>query len=841
VMAVCLVLGVVWADHYSPLPSSVAPFAALALVLMLLATALKFSGGSVFLCLAVALTGASLHAHRIRPGADDVAHLADTDPVRIIATVTRLVSTTEYSQRVQLDVHAAGRKDVAVPVNGKLLCTLPPDRPVSSGQTLLLHDVRISLPVRITSPGQYDEKRMLARRGVHALGKADRFTISRPEPLWRLTLDSTVARIRAHVVQVTRAAMPGPERGLFADLLTGMVFGMYSVELPQDLVEHFRRSGTVHVMVVSGGHVTLVAGAIIFLFRGISMRLPLRVLLIGLPLLLLYGLIAGLYPSVLRSLAMAAILLLGMVTGRRYDVWTALSVAAIALIIADTSAPFSVSVQLTFAAVVGVVAFIPRTGPGRRQRASWFTTTLLPLGGSALGAWLAVTPIMAYHFDSLVLGGILANLIVVPIRALVMGLGIAVVLLGSIWLPLAFLPATAGWVLLEVTVWTVRFFSSLPGSSLSGFHLPLGGIVVWYFAAAVVWWLLYGGSMRQTAESEANRFPRRQSEPEPQPSVSRAWPAVMLFALAAIGFFTAAVAARPAAHLRVIFLSVGQGHCALISDTGGNHVMIDAGSGMASSRAYHWVGPRVILPHLARLRVRHLDALIMTHADDDHCNAMADIIEAMPVRRLFTNGLPLDDSPAAQQALAAANQRGVQSAILRAGAKISLADSAELTVLHPPEKPLQRTVADCNNNSIITRLTYHQISFLFPGDVQREGEEVLLRWARTHGESLRSDVLLLPHHGRKTSSSGPFLDAIRPTVAVVSGAPPNWQPAHPEVVKRTAARGIPLLSTDMQGSIEMRTDGRRLWISSFSGDYPEDRRRRQWQAPTTANDYAAAQ
>ncbi len=826
-VAISLVAGIVWADWASPQPRTVALLAAVAIGLVILEIVMKLPRPGVFLCLATALVGASLHAYRIRPSSRDPMYLAARGPVTLAGSISRIIRQSEFHQRVEIDVHAADAEGVSVRAAGKLLCTLPPQPTVGTGETLLLKDVVVWSPAAITSPGQYDEKRALARRGIHAIGKAADFVVTARRALWRVALDTAVARIRTHVVSVLRAAMPGTNKQLYADLLAGMVFGMYNVQLPEEIVESFRRSGTIHLMVVSGAHVTLVAAVIIFLVQGLRVRLPLWIVLIVAPPLLLYALVAGLRASVMRSLAMAILLVVSMVTGRRYDFWTALAIAAIVLCIADTSAPFSIGVQLTFAAVIGVVGFMPRTR--RRQERQWRTRffDIGFLAGATLGAWLLTAPIIAYHFDMLILVGIVANLIAIPLRVVILYAGFIAVLVGSVWLPLAILPCAIGRVFGALTLWVVQGFAAMPGAAIGVFHMPLAAVAAWYVAAGVIWWLLF-----------CSPVPVDEGEDEQQPRRSQ-WAVVAIFALGGLIFFAAALWARPPQHLRVTMLAVGQGNCSIISDTAGHHVMFDAGTGLSSPRAYYQVGRRVILPYLAHRGIRHLDALIMSHSDTDHCSGMADIMNKLSVRRFVTNGLTTADQHAATRALNTSRRLRIPEVTVRAGAKMKLADGADLSVLHPSRVAPGNTSEDINNNSIAVRLSYGDISILFPADLEAEGERTLVRWARANGVPLQSTVLVLSHHGRKASSTPEFLDAVSPQLAIVAGASKRYMPAHPEVARRLKMRRIPLVSTDIMGTVDIFTDGRRLWISTFGGRYSRERDTLRWQARTATRNSSA--
>ncbi len=799
-VAISLTSGIVWADVVTPSPLHVAALAGVVIAIVLLEVLLKWESHGVFICLAAALVGASLHAQRLQPGPDDPAGLYEQPAMRMRATVTHVLKATPYFQRVQLLASAAQNASGPVRVRGRIVMSIPGEPVVSPGDEVLLREVTVWHPYGPTSPGQFDLRKTMARQGVHAVGKAGSVAVTAPSPALRSTLDGVVATMRRHVVSVLRAAMPGDD-DLYADLLAGMVFGMYNVQLPDEIIEAFRRSGTLHMMVVSGAHVSLLAGAIIILATGRRVKLPLwAVLLVAIPLII-YALVAGVRASVARSLAMVMLSLVALATGRNYDFPSAISLAAIILCIADTSSPFSVGTQLTFAAVVGVIVFIPRSRAGEsRLRANARSAV-----GAAFGAWAMTVPIIAWHFNTLLLIGSLANIAVTPMRVALLPIGFIAVMLGTIWLPLAVVPCAIGRALTALTLWIVQAFASTPGAALDVFHMPAIGVFAWYLAVLVVWWCLQTPHSTESALPSANNRSRR----------------IVCTALCCAGWLVVVLVALPVSRqpLRITMLAVGQGQCMLITDGAEHTVMIDAGSGTSSAYRYRGIAQRVIVPYLAHRGIRHLDALLMTHGDADHCNAIPDIIKSVRVDRIITNGLCTPDRTDATNALAAARNAGVDCLTFRAGSKIELGDGVVLEALYPPDLPNAVLGADRNDTSVVTRLEASRTSVFLPGDIEAGAELQLVQMAQVNGANLRSTVLVLPHHGRKTSSSAVLLDAVRPQLAIVSGASRGGRPAYPAVAKRLRDRHIPLVSTDLLGTVDVYLQGDRIRIECAADDY----------------------
>ncbi|HCU34739.1 MAG TPA: DNA internalization-related competence protein ComEC/Rec2 [Armatimonadetes bacterium] len=807
-----LIVGIVWADRVCPAVLPTALLGVLALALWGLFVWYDARWDGLVLCLAVALGGAALHSHTITPGASDPVHFADVRPLDLTGTVQRVESRARHEQKVVLRVDSVRCAGTELNARGKTLCKLPSTPVVRSGYTIESPLTYLTPPDTAGNPGQQDSRGRLARRGIHTMAQAHEVRVLAVEPV-RASADTTICLLREHIVTIFEKAMPGrdPEEStLYAHLLAAMVFGMRSADLPDDVEDAFRRSGTIHLMVVSGAQISIVALAIICLVCGDRVRVPIWMALLVIPPLVVYAGVAGMSASVVRSLAMAGLMVLGLIAGRKYDVWTATALAAVVLCVADTSSPFSPGCQLTFAALLGIVLFMPRLEPlpvhaGIGRRLGRYG---LGLAGATLGAWLMTTPILAYHFHSIVLVGIVANLLVVPMSVLVVALGFVTFILGSASQLLAVLPAGLARPVLWLVLQIVTFFGGIEGSALQNVHFtPLGG-AAWYLGVGVVWWLVYG-SVGSAAE---------QTRPE-----ARRRLVIAVFALGAMCLLLAALVFTPLPGLhirrpeplRMAVLDVGEGQCMVISTPDGRHIMVDAGTGPRSPWRYRDVAERVIVPYLAHARIRHLDALIMSHADSDHSSGMAQILHTVGVGGFIVNRPPAADQPDALAACAAARARGIESTILRRGDNLSVSEGIALSVLHPPDEWCENPDLNENNCSLVLRLQYGQTSVLMPGDIEARAEEELLRWAREEGIGLRSTALILPHHGSDSSSTEAFLDAVNPSVAVVCGARARLRPAHPTVIERLRQRRIALLSTDALGMIELTTDGTTLHWQSF--------------------------
>ncbi len=263
--------------------------------------------------------------------------------------------------------------------------------------------------------------------------------------------------------------------------------------------------------------------------------------------------------------------------------------------------------------------------------------------------------------------------------------------------------------------------------------------------------------------------------------------------------------------LTVTFLNVGEGDCIIIHSPFGRTLLIDGGSREDE------VGREVIIPALYREGIGRLDGIIATHPHDDHISGLDEVVEQVPAGMLLDSG---QAHPTASYAglLEEAKKRNLPLFRARPGQVFNLGGGVRVEVLHPNPPFLQNTEDDLNNNSVTLQLTFGEVSFLLPGDLQKEGEETLL----ADYPNVSSTVLKVAHHGSLDSTSQEFLEAVRPKWAVISVGQENpFAHPHPQALARLKATGARVFRTDIMGTIVMRTDGHSLEAEWSEKDRPK--------------------
>jgi competence protein ComEC len=270
----------------------------------------------------------------------------------------------------------------------------------------------------------------------------------------------------------------------------------------------------------------------------------------------------------------------------------------------------------------------------------------------------------------------------------------------------------------------------------------------------------------------------------------------------------------PDGRLTVEFLDVGQGDSAFVAFPNGQTMLIDGGGRLSYgdgnlTRDLPRIGERVVSEFLWERGYSKIDYVVATHADADHMQGLADVVRNFAVGEvIFARSAPNDPEFAELQSRV--RQSRVRTAIVGKNDALSIG-GAHVEVLHPYHDDSENSISD-NNASLVIRIKYGSRYFLFAGDIELAGENTLLN-DRT---LLKADVIKVPHHGSKTSSSQHFVDAVDPKVAVISvGRRSTFGHPSEDVVARWKASGAAVLTTGENGTITISTDGSELLVSSY--------------------------
>ena len=614
-----------------------------------------------------------------------------------------------------------------------------------------------------TVPGAFNTREWLASQGFAAYGKFVHWNAWQGKWIPERSFYAFRKWIKGRFEEYLEPA----ETGLLLGLLAGDRSG-----IPEALRNDFQRSGLVHVLAISGFHVVLLAGMLMVFLK--ATRLPHKAAsIIAIILLAIYVPVTGGSPAVQRAVLMFAVPQIGLLFERPANTLNSLGVALLFILLPKPSELWNPGFQLSAAATAGILignTYNPlKNLPESLQRCkAWKFIEGFAVSPTyvTLCATLATSPFLIHHFKTLSPFAWLGNIFIVPAISWGMQAGLFALLSPIDFLRETFCDA-ASFFLRLASLLTRMLSDSSQASVTVG---PLGPSVLLLLSCLFLVFPLYRKN-----------------------SVARAFCVFCLLLFSGIFCFQGYERLfKPTWSMTVI--DVGQGDSILLRTPGNRYILVDAGDKDRNDS-----GKDIIVPFLHHIGVQHLDALVITHAHKDHFGGAASILRMFPVKEVWTNECSHTvDGAEWRDVVEEAVERKIPVREIRRGF-IWRENFFELQAVHPKKlSDASKECHDLNEASITLRASGLGHSAIVTGDLTVPGEKTILG-SRAY---IKSDILKLGHHGSKTSSSGNFLTAVGPQVAIISSGRRNkFRHPHKQVTDRLDSLQIPYLNTAKNGTV----------------------------------------
>jgi competence protein ComEC len=674
--------------------------------------------------------------------------------------VADIPQVAEYGLRFEFDVTEAKRDDASVRIPARILLTArDQDFQPRAGEAWRL-TVRLTRPHGFQNPGGFDYEAWLFRERLRARG----YVRDAPQ---RLTVASGrygVNRLRQDLGERMRARLDGHSTGgIVVALANGDARGISATQW-----DVFRRTGTLHLVAISGMHITLIAGVAFFLVRWLWSMPGITVLWLPAPVagaigaLLAaagYAALAGFVIPTQRALIMLAVAMGAILLRRRIAPSRLLAMAMLCVLVYDPLAAMAAGFWLSFAAVA-IIIYVMHADPARPSLwRKW--------GYLQWAITLGMLPFMLALFQQISLTAPLANLVAVPVFDL---MTVPLTLAGIVALGL-FPEAvatgcfqSAAWLLEQL--WPVLEWLGRLDFAVWTQHQP----PAWTLACGLIGvaWLL----------------------------APRGWPARWVGSVWLLPLFLLRPPAPAAGELWFTLLDVGQGLSAVVR-TSTHTLVFDTGARFSPRFD---TGSAVLVPYLRAVGVARVDTLMVSHGDNDHIGGADSLLAALPVARRLSS---VPDRLAGAQPCVAGDRWEW--------------DGVTFTVLHPPPGGSGRD----NNASCVLYVQGAHGSVLLPGDIEARAERCLVR---RYGPKLAADILVAPHHGSKTSSTCDLIAQVQPKhVLFPVGYRNRYHHPYPPVLARYAQTGAQLYDSAASGALDFRLRAGGIEISRY-----RDTARRYW-------------
>ncbi len=569
--------------------------------------------------------------------------------------------------------------------------------------------------------------------------------------------------------------------------------------MDEETKDMYKNNGIMHILAVSGLHISLIGMGLYEFLRKLGLNKVVTTLF-PIAFMYSYGIMCGMGTSSFRAICMFALRLFAPVVGRTYDVLTGLSLAEILLLLDQPLYMHNSGFLFSFGAVIGMTLIRPALsfkavlegmGSGKMKFAddeiSFAKEILIKLSDgltSGVSVFLATLPVYASFYYTYPLHSILLNLAVIPLMGILMLLGIITMFLAIFGGAFGVIPGMFVHIILSLYRILGSSEGIIRGSTWYMGHSQKWQVLIYIALVAAFVWL-----------SDKDNLPPLKM------SVTRVL--ILVTAVFALTFHV-----KP--DLEIDMVDVGQGDGIVIS-CGGRHMLIDGGSTSTKN-----VGKYRIIPFLKYKGIGRLDAVVMTHEDEDHVSGILDIMDDMEKGGIWIDRLFLPEVSTSSQGEnydlleKRAGELGIPIAYINAGESFSLS-GATFTCLNPERGMIAE---EPNAYSTVLYMKYGEFTALFTGDVENEGltnvkEALKSLWSGVGDEYPDSITLLkVAHHGSKYTTDKEFLDMTRPRISLIScGVGNSYGHPHEEVLQRLENIGTAVYRTDESGMVTVEVNG----------------------------------
>ena len=596
----------------------------------------------------------------------------------------------------------------------------------------------IDKPNGMRNPGGFDYADYLYKRGIHGtsfIGKS--VTINCGERIYANILLVWGRNIRKIAAKRISESMQNEN----AEVVAAMTLG-YDDNLDESYEEKFREAGVSHILVVSGGNVLVVSSIIFFLLKLLKVKRKTRVVfcLMG---IFVFVMVCGFAVAAVRGAIMTAIMLISFLVLREKDSINSLVVSGIVILILIPYSIYDVSFLLSFISVLSIIAINPIVMNKFSLKVPKALATALSV---SISVQIGTIPIVIYYFNTLNPISIISNVVIAPLFTIIPPIGIGLAVFGSALSFSSFFVNS----IVDMLLGIIDIMGNI--SSLLIPDPNIFCIIIYYIGIVIIFFKI------------------------------KKFKVINLFLVFLISY---ALLLLPYyfnnSNSTIYFLDVGQGDSIFIQTDSGKNILIDGGGKESDDSAGKKTADNVLIPFFMSKGVTKLDYVFITHDHADHYGGVEGLGGRIKMNKIF---LPHQYSLERRENLTG------EIVELETYDKVMLSEHFSFEVYNPDSKDETLT---SNNTSLVLKLGYKNLSVLFTGDLEEEGENKL--------SGIDADILKVGHHGSKTSSSENFLEKIKAKTAVISVGKNSFGHPSGEVLDRLEKSGMDIYRTDQMGCV----------------------------------------
>lgn len=655
--------------------------------------------------------------------------------------------------------------------NEKVLVTINSDSDISGLKIYNRAKLsgRLSAPFKAGNPSQFDYGNYLRNHNAYAVFYAKEFIQLETKLSLKAKILQNISDYRDRVINIHSAYLKSPN----LEILGGIVFGDDAVSPPKEIKESFANSGLLHILAASGMNVAFIYGFFFWILSLLRVDFRAKVLT-GMFMVLVYTFMTGLGVSIIRATCMLMFVLIGKLIDRDAHSISLLSFVALLMLLYNPLFINDVGFQLSFIVTFAILLM----GSAIVRLNNKVLNYVIGTVSIPVIAQLWVIPIQIFYFSNISLYSVFANIMSVPILAVLSFGGFISALLSVITLIADIVCKIFDFVLnplLSLLVSISDFWGHMPNSAIQTTHPNVFQIIVYYLILLCVSGILY----KELREKYLRKF------------------LVAILILLFVWLITLIPIRNN--NLEIITFDVGNADCFLIKAPNNEYLMIDTGK--SSYKGGKTQAEMIVIKYLKDQGIKKIETLIVTHFDNDHCGGVIDILKNIKVGQIYVNDLNHESSSAIN----------IYKAAAEIGTKVYLAEKNK-TVYDKLDLKLTNLLGQSsdsdNENSIITLLEYSGFKMLFTGDVGVAGIKANLDHLPKN-----IDVLKVPHHGAIDGLNKEVVEYLSPKYSIISVGENRF--GHPATYILELLKNSQIYRTDINNSILLKVSKRGTKILTY--------------------------
>jgi competence protein ComEC len=669
-------------------------------------------------------------------------------------------------------------------------------------------------PMGASNPGAFDYREYLRYQKIHWVVRVKGATgreVTEPLPIEQglsrnggvipetisISFLAQMDRFRNLLESQVETIFPSFSQAFMKGLLLGT-----REDLEPSWLESFSLLGLTHILAISGLHVGLVVGGVLWITRKLGFTRE-RSLWLTLGMIPFYVLITGGAPSAVRAGLMAMIGVVALLARQWKNGLSILGFTGCVMVIWNPYYVFNIGFQLSFLTTIGILWAFPKMNRKLPIRPAWLRSVV---SITLIAQWFSF-PLSIYYFNQFSLLSFIANLVIVPIISLII-------------LPLGYLALFIGWVHPGLAYAIAKVIDSL----LGGIYWVVNQLSNWgpmhyiWATPSVLWmigyYILFYFMLIYWVKGIDRIHPKLREKWDgfyiSHAAVKRWWVVPVLTLLFIVHIFTAYFVPWEPNTFKMTFIDVGQGDSILLETFEGHRILIDGGGTIDFSGSLEeWrqrkdpfeVGKDVVVPYLKHRGIRYMDWIVATHGDTDHIGGLPAVIDDLSIGHILW-GSDRPDTLKEKKLFQAILERKIPIVQAVRGQRWKVEDGVEILILHPSAASASNLFTKENDQSLVLMVNVKGKTFLLTGDIESNAEEDILRMLAQNGFRPSIDVMKVAHHGSKTSTSRKWLDFFQPDMVVISVGRKN-RFGHPadEVMDRLVESNATIYRTDQHGAV----------------------------------------